>query len=478
MKNYQELIDAARAAIGGDHVLTSDLDAYAQDWRKKFFGRPLAVLRPASTEEVAALVRLCASHSVAIVPQGGNTGMCGAAVPDESGQQVVLSLARLNRIRSLDPDNNTMTVEAGCILQTLQDTAASVDRLFPLSLGAEGSCQIGGNISTNAGGVQVLRYGNTRDLVLGLEVVLPSGEILDLLRGLRKDNTGYDLKQLFIGAEGTLGIVTAATLKLFPAPKATAVAFAALSSPAQAVRLLQHMRAELGERFTAFELMSNASIELIRTHFPASPKPFSDAHSWYVLMEASDGGTDEALGTLFENALEQVLGLGIIEDVALATSRAQAEELWTLRENVTAAQQIDGPNIKHDISVPISSIPEFIDKVVRSLEQAYSGIRPIIFGHLGDGNLHFNLARPLAIDNIAWQKEAESVHKIVHDAVVRYRGSISAEHGIGRLKRDDNALYKSALELAVMRSIKRALDPQLLMNPGKVLRMDPAQDSN
>jgi FAD/FMN-containing dehydrogenase len=478
MKNYLEFIDVACELIGRDYVLTSDLDAYAQDWRKKFFGRPLAVLRPGSTEEVAALVRLCAMHSVAIVPQGGNTGMCGASVPDSSGLQVVLNLARLNRVRSVDPDNNTMTVEAGCILQTLQEAATSVDRLFPLSLGAEGSCQIGGNISTNAGGVQVLRYGNTRDLVLGLEVVLPSGEVLDLLRGLRKDNTGYDLKQLFIGAEGTLGIVTAATLKLFPAPRATAVAFAALSSPTQAVKLLQHMRAELGERFTAFELMSNASIDLIRKHFPASPKPFAEAHPWYVLMEATDGGTDEALGTLFESALEHVLELGVIEDVALASNRTQAEELWTLRENVTEAQQVDGPNIKHDISVPISSIPEFLDKVVSSLEQTYAGIRPIIFGHLGDGNLHFNLARPLAVDDIAWQKEAGTVHKIVHDEVVRYRGSISAEHGIGQLKRDDNARYKSALELAVMRSIKRALDPQLLMNPGKVLSMDLAQDSN
>lgn len=469
MKNHNTFIDAARDLIGRDHVLTTDLGMYAQDWRKKFLGQPLAVLRPASTDEVAALVKLCGMHNVAIVPQGGNTGMCGASVPDASGQQVVLSLARLNRVRSVDPDNNTMTVEAGCILQTLQDTAASVDRLFPLSLGAEGSCQIGGNISTNAGGVQVLRYGNTRDLVLGLEVVLPSGETLDLLRSLRKDNTGYDLKQLFIGAEGTLGIVTAATLKLFPAPKATGVAFAALSSPAQAVSLLQHMRAELGERFTAFELMSDISVNLIRKHFPNSPKPFAQAHSWYVLMEATDGGTDAALGALFEGALGRALELSIIEDVALATSKTQADQLWMLRENVTEAQQVEGPNIKHDISVPISSIPKFIDEVVDVLEKTYPGIRPIVFGHLGDGNLHFNLARPLEVDDAAWQKETGAVNEIVHDAVIRYRGSISAEHGIGQLKRDEIARYKSEVELLVMRSIKHALDPKLLMNPGKVL---------
>jgi FAD/FMN-containing dehydrogenase len=471
MQNHQAFIDAARDVIGHAHVLTSDLDMYAQDWRKKYFGRPLAVLRPASTAEVAALVRLCMVHAVAIVPQGGNTGLCGASVPDASGEQVVLNLGRLNGVRSVDPANNTMTVEAGCILQTLQETAESVDRLFPLSLGAEGSCQIGGNISTNAGGVQVLRYGNTRDLVLGLEVVLPSGEILDLLRGLRKDNTGYDLKQIFIGAEGTLGIITAATLKLFPAPKASAVAFAALSSPAQAVNLLQQMRAELGERFTAFELMSDASVDLIRRHFPASPNPFAARHSWYVLMEATDGGTDAALGGLFEGALERVLEQGLIEDVALASSKAQAGELWMMRENVAEAQQIDSPNIKHDISLPISSIPEFIDEVVGTLEQTYPGVRPIIFGHLGDGNLHFNMARPLALDNARWLEQTQAVNTIVHDAVVRHRGSISAEHGIGQLKQAEMAHYKSAAELLVMRAIKRAIDPQLLMNPGKVVDM-------
>ncbi|WP_020653904.1 FAD-binding oxidoreductase [Massilia niastensis] len=471
MQNHQAFIDAACAVIGHDHVLTSDLDMYAQDWRKKYFGRPLAVLRPASTAEVAALVKLCVEHAVAIVPQGGNTGICAGSVPDASGEQVVLNLARLNRLRSVDPANNTMTVEAGCILQTLQDTAESVDRLFPLSLGAEGSCQIGGNISTNAGGVQVLRYGNTRDLVLGLEVVLPSGEILDILRGLRKDNTGYDLKQLFIGAEGTLGIITAATLKLFPAPRACAVAFAALSSPAQAVKLLQHMRAELGERFTAFELMSDASIDLIRCHFPASPNPFTSPHSWYVLMEATDSGTDAALGALFEGALERVLEQGIIDDVALASSKAQAGELWMMRENVSEAQQIDSPNIKHDISLPISSIPAFIDEVVGALEKTYPGVRPIIYGHLGDGNLHFNIARPLAVDNAQWQDETHAVNTMVHDAVVRQRGSISAEHGIGQAKQEEMAHYKSEAELVVMRAIKRAIDPQLLMNPGKVLDM-------
>jgi FAD/FMN-containing dehydrogenase len=468
--NEHPFLAQAREVVGQANVLTQDLAAYAVDWKEKYHGQPMAVVRPGSTAEVAAVVKLCAQHRLAIVPQGGNTGMCGAATPDDSGQQVVITLGRLNRIRSVDPSNNTMTVEAGCVLQTLQETAESVNRLYPLSVGSEGSCQIGGNIATNAGGVQVLRYGNTRDLVLGLEVVLPSGEVLDLLRGLRKDNTGYDLKHLFIGSEGTLGLITAATLKLMPLPSANAVGMVAVSSPAKAVELLQHMRDAMGERFSAFELMSSAIVELTRRYFPALPQPFAQAHDWYVLMEVADGGTDAALTSDFQAALEQALERELVLDVVITQSQAQAKALWELRDNVSEAQQQDAPNIKHDISLPVSQVPRFIDEVSAELATTFPGSRLFCFGHLGDGNLHFNLSRPLGSDNTLWLKNNDAVNAVVHAAVARFNGSISAEHGIGQQKVDELPRYKSALELEVMRTIKRALDPLLLMNPGKVLR--------
>jgi FAD/FMN-containing dehydrogenase len=463
-------IAQAREVVGTANVLTHDLDAYAVDWKEKYHGQPMVVVRPGNTAEVAAVVRLCAQHRLSIVPQGGNTGMCGAATPDASGQQVIITLGRLNKVRAVDPANNTMTVEAGCVLQTLQETAESVNRLYPLSVGSEGSCQIGGNIATNAGGVQVLRYGNTRDLVLGLEVVLPSGEVLDMLRGLRKDNTGYDLKHLFIGSEGTLGLITAATLKLMPLPSANAVGMVAVESPAKAVELLQHMRDMMGERFSAFELMSNAIVELTRTHFPALPQPFAEQHDWYVLMEVADGGSDAALTADFQSALEQALERELVLDVVITQSQAQARALWELRDNVSEAQQHDAPNIKHDISLPVSQVPRFIDEVSAELAATFPGSRLFCFGHLGDGNLHFNLSRPLGTDNALWLKKNDAVNDIVHAAVARFNGSISAEHGIGQQKVDELPRYKSALELEVMRTIKRALDPLQLMNPGKVLR--------
>jgi FAD/FMN-containing dehydrogenase len=462
-------LEEARRLIGAEYVLMQDLDAYTRDWRGKYHGKALAVLRPASTAQVQDLVRLCARERVGIVPQGGNTGMCGGAVPDGSGSQVILSLSRLNRVREFDAANNTMTVEGGCILQLLQERAAEAGLLFPLSLGAEGSCQIGGNIATNAGGIQVLRYGNTRDLVLGLEVVLASGEVLDALRGLRKDNTGYDLKQCFIGSEGTLGIVTAATLKLFPAPTATAVAFAGVRSLDHAVALLQHMKRSLGERFTAFEVISGATFELVCRHFPDSPRPLAGAWPWHVLMEAADQGSHEALSDALQAALESALEAGHLEDVAVSASLAQAEALWNMRENITHAQQMDGSNIKHDIALPVSGIPVFVAETLALLQAGFPGSRPFVFGHLGDGNLHFNLAAPQGGDLAAWQEQTDAVNKIVHDAVMRMRGSISAEHGVGQLKRDELVHYKTPVELEAMRSIKQALDPLGIMNPGKLL---------
>ncbi|CAM3460890.1 FAD-binding oxidoreductase [Polaromonas hydrogenivorans] len=464
-----EFLDEARAILGEAHVLTTDLAAYVTDWRGKFTGQPLAVLRPADTAQVAATVRLCAAHGVPIVPQGGNTGMCGGATPDGSGAQVVLSLSRLNRVRSIDPLNNTLTVEAGCVLQAIQALAAEHDRLFPLSLGAEGSCQIGGNIATNAGGVQVLRYGNTRDLVLGLEVVLADGQVLNLLRALRKDNTGYDLKHLFIGSEGTLGIITAAVLKLFPAPHAQAVAFAAFKTPQQALQLLGLMRGQLGDRFTAFELMSQASVAMVRRYFPATPALFGTPHAWHVLMQASDASGQQALDAAFQAALEVALEQGIIDDVVVATSEAQAHELWAVRENISEAQQHDGSNIKHDIAVPVSGVPAFIDEVLPLLQAAYEGVRPIVYGHLGDGNLHFNVSRPAGWTTPGWQLETDRVNAIVLDVVARYQGSFSAEHGLGQLKNHEMLLYKAPLEVDVMRRVKQALDPQGLINPRKLL---------
>ena len=461
-----ELLPALRAIAGDAHVITSDYAAYANDARKKFFGKPLAVVRPASTEEVAAIVRLCAEARVAIVPQAGNTGLVGGSVPDESGTQLVLNVSRMNRVIEVDVVNNTMTVEAGCILQTLQETAAEQDRLFPLSLAAEGSCEIGGNISTNAGGVQVLRYGNTRELVMGLEVVLPSGEIWSALKGLRKDNTGYDLKQLFIGAEGTLGIVTKAVLKLFPAPKSTSTVFVGLASPRKALELLTHMRSHLGERLTAFELMSARCVGIVQSVFPQYRAPFAAQHAWYVLLEATDSQPGEALNLAMETALEAALGADLIEDAAIAKNHSEAQALWNIREHLPEAQ---ARNIKHDISVPISRIADFIDAADAALEKNWPGVRPVNFGHLGDGNLHYNIAEPPSWTVESWLAEWEKVSTVVHDTVHAFGGSISAEHGLGKLKNIEVRRFKSPVELALMRSIKHTLDPLNIMNPGKVV---------
>ncbi|SFM60978.1 FAD-binding oxidoreductase [Rugamonas rubra] len=460
-----------REVAGDAHVLTdaADMAPFLTDWRGRFTGKAAAVLRPSTVEQVAQLVRACAQWRVALVPQGGKTGLVLGGVPDASGDAVVLSLARLNRVRAIDAVNHTMTVDAGCILQQVQEAAAEQARLFPLSLAAEGSCTIGGNLSTNAGGTAVLRYGNTRELCLGLEVVTAQGEIWDGLRGLRKDNTGYDLRDLFIGAEGTLGVITGAVLKLYPQPKASITALAALDSPAQALQLLTLMQERCGASLTAFELMSRFCLNLVGKHFPQLPKPFTQPHAQYVLLELTSSESEQHAVGLLEDAIGAALDAGIIEDAAVASSVAQSTGLWQLREHIPLAQAADGKNIKHDISLPVSRIADFITATSPQLEAAFPGCQLVCFGHLGDGNLHFNVAPPVGISNEDFLANQDKVNRVVHDSVMQFAGSISAEHGIGALKRDELAHYKSPVELNMMRAIKAALDPLGIMNPGKIL---------
>ncbi|WP_288393152.1 FAD-binding oxidoreductase [uncultured Herbaspirillum sp.] len=466
-----DFLAACRAAIGAAHVLTdaADTAGYLTDQRGRFTGRALAVLRPANTAEVAAIVKLCAQYAVPLVPQGGNTGLVLGSVPDQQGNAVVLSLRRLNRVRAVDPINNTMTVEAGCILQQLQEQAAAVQRLFPLSLAAEGSCTIGGNLSTNAGGTGVLRYGNTRELCLGLEVVTAQGEVMSSLKGLRKDNTGYDLRDLFIGAEGTLGIITAAVLKLFPPPQAQLTAMVALPAPAQALALLQLAQAQCGAALTGFELMSDFCLQLVRKHFPEQRLPFAQPYAHYVLLEVSDSESEQHARHLFENLIGLALEQGLAEDAVIAASLAQSQALWRLRESISSAQAREGKNIKHDISVPISRIADFIAITDVLVQQASPGCRMVCFGHLGDGNLHYNISPPVGVVDTDFIARQAELNRVVHDSVDRFGGSISAEHGLGALKREEILRYKSPVELRLMRAIKAALDPQQLMNPGKVL---------
>jgi FAD/FMN-containing dehydrogenase len=465
------LIDSIRAIVGPAGLVISPEDAapYATDWRKRYRGKALAVAKPASTAEVAAVVRACAESRTGVVPQGGNTGLCGAATPDSSGSQIVLNLSRMNRVRAIDAHNNTLTAEAGCVLANLQKAAEGAGRLFPLSLAAEGSCEIGGNLSTNAGGTAVLRYGNTRDLVLGLEVVLPSGEIWDGLRGLRKDNTGYDLKHLFVGAEGTLGVITAAVLKLFPLPRSRATAVVAVQDPEKALGLLQRTLGECGERLTAFELFSDFCLALVLKHFKDAAAPFARRFPHYVLLELSDTRPGGAVANLAEGILGAALEEKSILDAAVAQSDAQAKALWKLRDFISEAQAHEGPNIKHDVSIPISLIPEFIRTTDAELGRAHPGVRMVTFGHVGDGNLHYNVSAPEGVAPDAFVARTEAINRIVHDSVARFGGSISAEHGLGQLKREEIRRYKSPLELELMRSIKRTLDPHGIMNPGKVL---------
>ncbi|MYM39826.1 FAD-binding oxidoreductase [Duganella qianjiadongensis] len=466
-----EFLEQCRALLGATYVLEApqDMAPYLNDWRGRFCGKALAVLRPASVEQLAAVVKACAAHQVPIVPQGGNTGLVLGSVPDSSGLAVVLSLGRLNSIRNIDVANRTMTVDAGCILAQIQQAAAAEGCLFPLSLASEGSCTIGGNLSSNAGGTAVLRYGNTRELCLGLEVVTAQGDIWDGLRGLRKDNTGYDLRDLFIGAEGTLGIITGAVLKLYPQPQASITALAAMGTPEQALKLLKLMQDHCGASLTGFELMSRVCLELVAQQFPALPQPFAARHAQYVLLELSSNESEQHAVNLLERAIGAALDDAIIADAVVASSVAQSLGLWQLREHIPLAQAKAGKNIKHDISLPVSSIPEFIATTAPLLNQAFPDCQLVCFGHLGDGNLHFNVAPPEGVGHDAFLANQAAVNRLVHDSVDRYGGSISAEHGIGALKKDELARYKSPLELALMRSIKAALDPQGIMNPGKIL---------
>ena len=464
------LIDALRAAVGTAHVLTDgDLSAFEVDWRKRYRGRALAVVRPASTAEVAAVVTACAAHGAAIVAQGGNTGLVGASIPDTSGTQVLLNLARMNRVRAIDCANLAMTVDAGCVLQAVQEAAAAQGLLFALSLAAEGSCTIGGNLATNAGGTGVLRYGNARELCLGLEVVTAAGAVWDGLSGLRKDNTGYDLRDLFIGSEGTLGIITGATLKLHPQPAAVTTALAAVTTLEAAVGLLQLARARLGAGLTGFEVMGHHALDLVRRHMPqlAQPLPPSD---WTVLIEQSDSEGEAHAQALFEALLETALERGLIGDAAVASSLEQSKAMWHLREAIPMAQALQGANIKHDIALPVSTIARFVARTDALLQRAFPGVRLVDFGHLGDGNLHYNVQAPDGVDAAAFVREHEAaVNTLVYDSVGEFAGSISAEHGIGALKRDELAARKSPVALQLMRAIKHALDPDDLLNPGRVL---------
>jgi FAD/FMN-containing dehydrogenase len=462
------LIDELRTIVGAPHVLTEAFDVapFATDWRGRYAGQPLCVVKPANAEETAAVVRACTAANVAIVPQGGNTGLCGGATPIQG--EVVVSLTRLNRIRSIDTDNNTLTVEAGCTLAAVQEAAAQAGRLFPLSLAAEGTATIGGNLSTNAGGVQVLRYGNARELCLGLEVVLPDGRLWNGLRSLRKDNTGYDMKHLFIGAEGTLGLITAAVLKLFSRPRRIATAWAAVATPAAAVALLTRLREKIGGRVTAFELVGRPALDLVLKHIPGSRDPLDGKSPWQVLIELSDT-MDSDLTAALEETLTDAVEAGEAVDAVIAHNEAQARALWALRENISEAQKIESVSIKHDISIPVSHLAEFIARADADLEKAFPGVRIVCFGHLGDGNLHYNQSKPAEQDNAAFIDQTDAVNRIVHDLAHELGGSISAEHGLGQLKRAEILRYKSSVEMDMMRAVKFALDPHGLMNPGKIL---------
>ena len=463
-----ETLDRLSEIVGARYALRDDdqMQPYVVEWRDKYFGKAAMVLRPGSVEEVSQILKVANETGTAIVPQGGNTGLVGAQIPFESGSEVVLSLSRLNTIRNIDPGNNTITVDAGCVLQTVQNAADEVNRLYPMRIGSEGSCQIGGNIGSNAGGTAVLAYGNTRDLVLGLEVVLADGRIWNGLRRLRKDNTGYDLKNLFIGSEGTLGIVTGAVLKLFPKPNDKATAMIGLASPTEARDLLALAQEMSGRRVTGFEIIPRFGIEIVVKYGPGLRDPLSETHPWYVLMELSgEGRLNETAEAILEAGFER----GLVADAVVASSETQAAELWRMREVVSEVQKREGGSIKFDVSVPVSTVPEFIDAVAAACKQVEPDCRPLPFGHMGDGNIHCNVTQPVGADRDTFLARWGEFEDAVFKVVAEFSGSISAEHGIGRLKRDHMPDIKDPVELELMHMLKRQLDPNGILNPGKVL---------
>ena len=474
-----DLIARFAAITGAAHAITaeSDMAPYLTEWRDRWSGRSALVLRPASTDELAAIVRLAADNRIALVPQGGNTGLVGGQTPDSSGDQVVVSLTRLNRTRSIDPEGMTLIVEAGVTLKSVQDIAEEAGLMFPLSLGAEGTATIGGNLSTNAGGTAVIAYGNARDLVLGIEAVLPSGEIWNGLRTLRKDNTGYDLKNLFIGAEGTLGFITAASLKLFPRPRSRATIFAATPSPAAALQALSLIRDAAPGTVTSFELMPAIGLDFVLRHVPGTRAPLSSPSLWYLLIEISSqarSGMEDAASLILAEAMEQ----GALTDAVIASSHAQALDFWRIRESLSGAQKGEGGSIKHDVSVPVAAVPTLIEQGIAAATALIPGCRPVPFGHLGDGNIHFNITQPPGADRDAFLTCWTEMNTAIHGIVSGLGGSISAEHGIGVAKRDLLPDVKSPVELALMRTIKDALDPLGIMNPGKVLSLKPQETGN
>ncbi|MBD3893229.1 FAD-binding oxidoreductase [Hydrogenophaga sp.] len=470
-----ELLALLRQTVGAHHVLThedpnADLSAWEQDWRGRSRGRALAVVRPANTEEVAAVLRACAGAGAAIVPQGGNTGLVLGSVPDASGTQVLLSLGRMDAVLELDAANASVTVQAGCVLQNLQQVAAQAGFLFPLRLASEGSCTIGGNLASNAGGTQVLRYGNARELCLGLELVTAQGDVWHGLSGLRKDNSGYDLRNLFIGSEGTLGVITAATLKLYPLPAAQLCAWAAVPSLGAALELLSHAQRQLGAGLTGFEIMGQFALSLVARHFPHLRVPPWQGAPYGVLLECSDNESQSHAQASLERLLGCALELGTVSDAVLPTSLAQAQQLWQVREHIALAQAKEGPNIKHDIALPVSRIPAFCAETDALLQREWPGVRLVTFGHLGDGNLHYNVQAPAGVDAAVFLRDWEArINTLVFDAVTRYHGSVSAEHGIGSLRAGLLPQYKDPVALRLMRAVKQALDPQGIMNPGRVL---------